>query len=331
MMRNALVRLGHAVVGVDPYEVLRSNRLLNIWSWHSGALGTAFLAERHIRRSVGDQFFDLAVVDNGELLPPGAVEFLRARAGRVALFNGDNPFVGRDGRRWRTLLAALPHYDLFVTARQSTADVAPSHGARRVLRVNFFADEVLHRPAPPSEEERALYGSPVSFVGTWFPERGPFMETLLRRGVPLKIIGPRWNKAANHDAIRHAVLPGYLNPKQYSAAVRSSAIAIAMLSKGNEDLHTSRSAEIPAMGILMCAERTSEHLQMYREGEEAVFWSSADECADICLGLLADPDRIARIAEAGHKRVQTNDTWTGRTMERIVREAVETGDGVHGA
>lgn len=318
LMQEAMRRRGHLVTAVDPNAVLRDNRLLIYWAWHTGALGLAGRVEGWLREAIGDGCHDVAFVDGGELLSAGAVRLLRRQAGRVALFNRDNPFVARDGRRWRTLLRALPEYDLFVTPRQSTADRAAGYGARRVLRVNFFADEAIHRPGAPTAAEQAVYGSPVAFVGTWFPERGPFMETLLRRGVPLRIIGQRWERAPNYAALRQAVVPGYLGPQQYAAAVRSATIAIAMLSKGNADLQTSRSSEIPAMGVALCAERTPEHVGMYEEGEEAVFWSSAEECADRCLSLLADRPRLERLAAAGRRRVLRNDNWAESTLERIL-------------
>lgn len=321
LMQKAMQRRGHQVFAVDPYAVLGTSRLLTSWTWHTGAAGTAGWATQFIKAQVGGQQFDVAFVDNGEMISAEAVQFLATRAGKVALFNRDNPFVPRDGRRWRHLLQALPFYDLFVTPRTSTAERAPGFGARAVLRVNFFADEELHQPVPVSGEELKLYGSPVSFVGTWFPERGPFIETLLRCGVPLKVVGAHWQKAANYVAFRHVHVPGYLRPSDYTAAVRCARIALCLLSKGNKDVQTSRSTEIPAMGVVLCAERTDEHQAMYREGEEAIFWTTAEECAAICLALLSDPERLERIAAAGRQRALTNDNWAEPTLDRILYAA----------
>ena len=323
LMRKAMERRGHDVFHVDPYVVLMDQHLLRFWTWHTGAFLTADMASRYVKKQIGDRQFDVAFVDNGEMVSPSLVQYAKARSKAVALFNRDNPFVPRDGLRWRTFLAALPHYDLYVTRRVSTAEVAPSFGAKAVIRTNLFADETLHKPVPPTAEEMQRFGSQVSFVGTWFPERGAFMETLLNRGVPLRIIGARWSRAENFGKIKHVVTEGYLNSSEYSAAVRSSRIAIGMLSKGNEDLHTARSIEIPAMGILFCGERTTEHLEMYEDGKEAVFWSSAEECADVCLNLLSTPTRIDEIAAAGRARALSNDNWTENTMERILVEAIE--------
>jgi hypothetical protein len=67
--------------------------------------------------------------------------------------------------------------------------------------------------------------------------------------------------------------------------------------------------EIPALGGLLCAERTTEHSAMYLEGVEAVFWSSAGECAALCRQLLADEPRRATIALAGQRRVHANQRF----------------------
>ena len=72
------------------------------------------------------------------------------------------------------------------------------------------------------------------------------------------------------------------------------------------------------LGGLLCAERTSEHLQMYREAEEAVFWESAEECATVCLSLLADERRRQAVAEAGRRRVKRNRHYNEAVMDEIV-------------
>ena len=91
-----------------------------------------------------------------------------------------------------------------------------------------------------------------------------------------------------------------------------------MLSHENRDLHTTRSLEIPAIGSLFLGERTSEHLALYREDEEAVFWSSPEECAQKSLALLKDPARIQRIAQAGHARALANGNFNEQMISRVM-------------
>jgi hypothetical protein len=138
------------------------------------------------------------------------------------------------------------------------------------------------------------------------PERGPFMLDLLRAGVPLRIFGPRWSRAPEYPLLSGVVADRYMDDAEYVGAIAEARIALALLSRGNRDLHTTRSLEIPAIGTLLLAERTADHAAMYRDGEEAVLWDDAAECARGCLSLLADPGRVAAIAAAGRARLLRN-------------------------
>jgi hypothetical protein len=212
-----------------------------------------------LARNLASSHYDLAIVDGGDLLGPEHVEQLRSACGRVVNYNPDNPYVGCDGQKWRLFLKAISHYDLVVTPRQTSVAKAYAAGARRVLLVSFAADEAVHRP-PPSISGKTL---DVVFVGTWMPERGPFLDALVRQGLPLRIYGPLWRRAREWSGLRPCLHDGYLDDEAYVATIASAKIALALLSAENQDLHTTRSLEIPAIGTLLCGERTDDHLALY--------------------------------------------------------------------
>ena len=105
---------------------------------------------------------------------------------------------------------------------------------------------------------------------------------------------------------------------EYVKALQGARINLGLLSKGNRDDHTQRSLEVPALGSLLCAERTPDHLEMYAEGQEAVFWSDAAECARLCHALLADEPRRAAIAAAGQRRVHANGDFNQPMLARVL-------------
>jgi len=320
--RFALERLGHKPFVVDPYAALPMRRWTRPWSFKTGGFGLETFARRAVFSAIGERRFDLVLVDSGELLGPGFVRALKRHAPTVALFNLDHPYSPRDGSRWRLLRRAMPIYDLFITPRKSTADAARASGAQQVMQMDFAADEIAHRPIALTEADKARFAADVVFVGTWMPERGPFLQRLIERGVPVRIRGSRWPKAPEYSVLESRVVGGEVVGDDYAKALQGAKIAIGLLSKGNEDLHTTRSLEVPAMGVLLCAERTSDHLAMYEDGVEAIFWDDADECADHCLALLVDPDRIAEIAAAGHRRVLKNRAFNEPLMERVLAKAL---------
>jgi spore maturation protein CgeB len=151
------------------------------------------------------------------------------------------------------------------------------------------------------------------------PERGSFLAAIMKFGVPLSIYGDRWYKAPEWHTLRSAWRgPGLYGDTDYALALASAKVCIGLLSKGNRDETTTRSFEIPLLGSVLCAERTAEHCRLYREDEEAVFWSSPEECANKCRLLLADDDLRASIAARGQTRCIRNHTLNKPMIARVL-------------
>jgi spore maturation protein CgeB len=164
----------------------------------------------------------------------------------------------------------------------------------------------------------------VTFIGTWMPERGPFIAKLIQLGVPLSLYGNRWERAAEWGTIRKVWRgPGIHNEDDYAKAIQCAKICLGLVSLGNRDLSTTRSFEVPHLGGLLCAQRTEEHCDLYKEDEEAVFWDSPEECAQKCRLLLNDHDLRKKIAERGRLRCLQNGTTNERVMDAVINSAVE--------
>jgi spore maturation protein CgeB len=321
----ALRRLGHRVTNVDPRPALPQSGFLNRWIHHTGALGLSEFVRRYVLRQVHDQSFDIAYVDGGELVSPALLKDLKPHCGVLVSYNSDDPFGTRDGGKWRLYLQSLPLYDLAVVFRECNVQEALDAGARKALRVYGAADEVAHAPRVLAESEREKWASDVVFVGTWMPERSPFFAELVQLGVPLTIYGDRWQKAKEWPVLSpHWKGPGLYMDDDYARAILGAKVCLGLLSKGNRDLSTTRSVEIPHLGGVLCAERTTEHLSLYREGEEAVFWSNPEECAEVCMRLLANEELRRRVALNGRRRCLQNRITNESVMNQILASALNT-------
>jgi len=289
----------------------------------TGGLGLEGYVRHRLLGALPKGDFDLVWVDAGALIGPALVSELRRRYGCVVNYNHDDPYGTRDKRYWRLYLKSVPEYDLVVVVRTENIEEAQALGAHRVLRVFRSADELAHRPRSLDHADWVRWGSEVVFVGAWMPERGPFMADLLRRSVPLTIYGNGWQRAKEWPILRKSCRgPGPFDPDEYSKAIQCSKVCLGLLSKGNRDLHTTRSAEIPYLGGLLCAERTTEHCQLYRENEEAVFWSNANECAEKCFQMLNNPELRESIAARGQKRCLSNRTTNEAVLTYILENAL---------
>ncbi|HWJ35753.1 MAG TPA: glycosyltransferase [Steroidobacteraceae bacterium] len=315
---QALRRLGHQVDHVDLRQLLPRSPWVWRITWRLGGHILSPLVLRALPRALKNARYDLCLVDSGEWVTPRVIELLRKHADRIANYNIDDPLGMRDLARSKAYRQSLPFYDLCVVVRAENVAEAKRLGAKSVMRVFRSSDEITHAPRTPTAADRTRWNADVLFLGTWFPERGPFLVELAKRGVPLTIRGANWNKAPEWQILQSHWKGGPLQGDDYALAIQCAKVNLGLLSKGNRDLHTTRSLEIPALGGLLCAERTTEHLELYVEGEEALFWSDAEECAKVCSAVLQDDARRERIAAAGHVRSLRN----GYQNENVMREIV---------
>jgi len=320
---GALTRLGHSVRLIDPASFVPKGRLKARLHYETGGI----LCSRHVGRSIlsgisGDRF-DLIWVCGGQYVDRRLVETLR-RLGPVVNYNNDDPYGRRDRGSWRTYLGAVPAYDLVVVVREPNVAEARARGARNVLCVVRSADEVAHRPRTLTPQDHTRFDSDVLFLGTAMPERGPFLAQMIRRGVPLTIRGNGYQKRKEWPILQSAWKgPGLAEPDDYSRAIQCAKICLGLVSEGNRDLHTQRSLEIPSLGGLFCGKRTIDHQRMYREHEEAAFWETPDECAEVCFRLLDDETRRREMAARGRQRFLANGHTNERTLKHILNEVCE--------
>lgn len=246
---------------------------------------------------------DVIWVDSGELLGPACIKLMKNWCNKIILYNHDDPTGPRDGRRFDSLKKAIPFYSLCVVVREESYQEFRLAGSNNVMKVYRSYDEVEHHALVGAIPEK--FQSQVSFIGTWMKGEGrdTFLLDLVKNGLNISIWGDHWQKSPVWEQLKAFYRGKALSGRDYVAAIQGAKISIGMLSKGNRDLHTTRSAEIPYIGGLFCAERTTEHQEMYKEGTQAIFWNNSKECAEVCKQILDDDDRRARIADAGRRRV----------------------------
>ncbi len=323
---SALRRLGYIVSTIDVGASLPAQRFAGAWAWHTGGRFLEDFIKHRVLASIPPIQFDFVYVDSGELVGPQLIRELKNRFGTVINYNVDDPYGQRDGQRWRLYLQSVPLYDLIVVVRDCNVSEAWQRGARNVLRVDRSADEIAHAPRQISEQDYQQWASEVAFVGTWMPERGPFIARLIELGVPLSIYGDRWYKAREWSALRSAWRgPGLHEDDDYAKAIQCAKVNLGLLSQGNRDLATQRSFEIPYLGGVLCAERTPEHSRLYKEDEEAAFWSSPEECSRKCQELLKDEQHRKYVAIRGRIRCLQNGTTNQDVLAQIFRSLVKPG------
>lgn len=317
----ALERLSHSVVLLDPYKAMGS-RLKGFTgkiNYHSGYRFLQKIVLKWLRSSIKHlEDIQLIWINSGELLGSRSLKFLKELGIPIVLYNNDDPTGTRDKRRFDMLLSAIPYYDLCVVRREPNIEEYKAKGAQKVLHVYMSYDEIAHSPL---EVIPIKFHSEVAFIGTWMrnEKRDVFLLKLINAGISVSIWGGRWQKSPYFELLKPYYKGPFLKGKDYVAAMQGAKICLGFLSKGNRDLHTRRSVEIPYAGGLLCAERTSEHQKMFEEGKEAIFWYDADECIELCKKFLKDDEKREAIRLAGMKKVRNLKVGNEDTCQSILR------------
>ncbi|HYW76109.1 MAG TPA: glycosyltransferase [Gammaproteobacteria bacterium] len=77
---------------------------------------------------------------------------------------------------------------------------------------------------------------------------------------------------------------------------------------------------MPVAGSLLWAERTPDHLSLYEEGEEVVFWNDAARRVELCMELLNSESRRHELARWGHERPLRNDLFNEPALASILEQ-----------
>lgn len=326
---RALRRIGSDVITLNSYDYGTKQPLLRKIEFRACTGPEVARFNRDVLRMADEYKPDILWADKQLWLRPSTLEKLRKRGILTASYMIDNFFGPRRDPGWRLYAKDIPHYDLHITQRDTNVRDYLAAGAQHALKIQTAYEPTVHFPPPEgwSDKDR---DREVSFVGTPYDQRAEFLTRLnMQDGVPLTVNGGLVWKKALGPAATEAIYRGNgeLFQADYREAIWRSKINLSFLTHANQDEFVHKSFEITACGGFLLAERSPGHLARFIEDEEAVFFSTYEECLEKIRRYLPDEEARTRIARAGLKRAQTsgydNDTQVKKvldTLQAILKE-----------
>jgi len=326
---QALRRLGHDVVFFNhqastlggpvarPARTLA--RSLGPLSRPLRALGGRWVTSRRLLLECERTRPDIVLVVKGTELRAGVLRAIKRRVnpllvnwfGDSLLTPGIRAFVERD--------SAV--YDFFFVIDDERALARVAVRAAHVATLPFACDPEFHRPVSLTAEERAVFGSPVAFVGTVIPSRENVLAAVAEFG--LKIWGPPRSPWAIWATDGSPLTPHW----QGRAAYGLDAVKVYNASDIVLDIHfafgqalpicnvTARVFEVPACGGFLLTNAAEPLERLYAIGREMVTYRSVDELRRLIAHYLAHPDERRRLALAAHERARSEHTFEERLRE----------------
>lgn len=287
-------------------QVLDSEKLFSISLFHRlrnrlsrvPQFGRTPMLERAIEAHVKEFSPDVVMFFKPIWVGSEFLQSLRRYPTKLWSWFPDDIFYWKNGSE--AFYKAIPEYDLHLPTKTFNVAELKERGAKSVLLLPHAIDCSYHYPygslSSPSQ--------PVSFVGTWSDDkREEYLEALVRKNYQVSIYGNDWQKVARRSLLRRkAIQNRAVYGRQFASVVADSKISLSFLRAHNRDRITTRTLEIPAMAGFMLHERSDEACEIFKEGVEAEYFGSLEECEAKILYYLKHDAARARIAKQGYAR-----------------------------
>lgn len=269
--------------------------------------------------AVRQKKYDVVWIDKGVFVEGKTLKAIKQAQPHCLIVGYSPDNMAERHNQSQVFLKSFPYYDYYITTKSYTVDTLRRMGCKNVLFVNNAYEASFHHPYQLTQEERERLGGKVGFIGAWEEERCRSILYLAEHGIPVRVWGGgKWLEYKDRYANLKVEDKG-LYSEDYNKALSAFDISLCFLRKMNYDLQTTRTMEIPACGSMLMAERTVEHERLFKDREEAVFFSSDEELLELCQYYLAHEEERKRIAEAGRKRCLTS----GYSNEEIIKRILE--------
>lgn len=285
---------------------------------------------------------DVLWAEKQEYFRPDTLQKISSLGIKLVHYTPD-PYFSLSWKRTKLLDACLPLYDCLITSKKYEMEDYKDVN-RNVLYMPLGFAESVHRPTiPPSSTLKSRYASDVSFVGGWEPRRESYLGALAGEvDCALKVWGYGWGHVVDgkwtlrrwwsmrrnaggevfsiekNKSLSRFIMGDEVYGDHYSWALSGARINIGFLRKICPDQHTTRTFEIPACGSLLLADRSDEHSDFFKEGEEADYFSSKEEMIDKVSFYLKNESIREKVAQKGYQRCMNS----GYSYREILSDAV---------
>lgn len=210
---------------------------------------------------------------------------------------------------------SIPLYDCHFSFNFENSKELLKFGAKKSIFLPCAADPSCHHPVSASPEEVKKIGADIIFVGTYADEeRFWHLERLCQEGYDIKIYGNSWEKCPKNSCL---IKKGYVQFREIcceeiSKVFNASKIVLSFVREHNKETLACRTYEIPASGGFMLHQRTAKTDEAFKEGEEAVFFSSYEELKEKIDFYLKNKNLREKIMQKGRERVLRENLFIHR-------------------
>jgi spore maturation protein CgeB len=213
-------------------------------------------------------------------------------------------------------MAALQTYDQVFTTKSQNVEKYRALGQGRTHYIPSAYEPSVHHPIADNYSRFNKDQFEITFVGTYDKSRVVQLDAVGWNH--LHVWGDFWKKYEGYESRMNRIHPHAVYHQEYSDILSHSQCVLGLLREEAGDLHTQRTFEIPACGVLQIAPRNDEILSFFKEDKEIVCFKTNEELQDKTQFYLKRPEKRLEIAKKGFERVMKGKhTYLDRMSEII--------------
>lgn len=194
-------------------------------------------------------------------------------------------------------------------------------GAGVVHYLPAACDPGIHTPQQLTAEERARWGSPVSFVGAGYHNRQQMFASLA--DMPFKIWGTEWPDCRPFDKLVQES-GRRLTPVEYTKIFNSTDVNLNLHSsterdgvEPNGDFVNPRVFELASTGAFQLVDERELLPELFTPGVEVATFRNLSEMKEKIDYYLRHPEERRKMAEAARARALSQHTYAHRIKEML--------------
>jgi len=214
-------------------------------------------------------------------------------------------------------LAPAASYDFYFSNSLYTQEFYRKQGVKNIHFLPVGIDINTHKPAP----QRA-YKYEVLFAGDFHPMREEIIATLIKKGLPISILGPWGKQDMKHNSLLAPHFVGqrrFFSPQEMVTAFQQAKIVLnihSWLGKYDYGINP-RLFEASGCGAFQLCDMKREIPLLFEPQKEIVLYNTTEELAELIPYYLEHTSEREQIATATYQRAMREHTYLAR-MEKVL-------------
>lgn len=309
-IERAIERLEHSLISFDDRKFIIPGRIRQrvhfLQKWDLRRLNNKLisLAFRYAP--------DLCLIAGGYRVFSETIVKIKERGIRTALWTIDAP------RDFQPLIDVAPLYDFIFCGGTEAQELLAEAGIKKTHWIPFACDPEFHKPEDVNSEEKKIWGSDVTFVGSFYPNRAQILEKIV--DFNLKVWGPAWDKLRGESPLRKIAKDTQLKPEEWIKILSSSKIGIVIhYQDGKIPCYqaTPKVFEALACKSFLLVDDQKDVRSLFEDGRHLVIFKDTEDLRKKITHYLNHPEERKNIVEKGYEELMQKHTYLHRLRQML--------------